>query len=301
MPKVDDTEVRRRLSHAGLELLSQWRGWEQHIRVQSRSCRHTWSARLGNLVSRTGARWGCPTCGRESMRQKRRLQPKDIEARLRRVGVVALSPYRDMATAIRVRGVKCGHEWRARPSNLVHGGWGCPTCGLRGRKLKMQLNSEVVADRFHLAGLDLLGAYKNNATKVKVRCRKCSYVWRPYPANVFQGVGCPRCHCHGGKTEAEVRCTIERVTGWRFPKARPSWLRGRIGQLELDGYNPRHQVAFEYQGEQHYLPLYGEAALAALRRRDLRKRVACSRHAVTLICVPYWKSDIERFIREKLS
>jgi hypothetical protein len=95
---------------------------------------------------------------------------------------------------------------------------------------------------------------------------------------------------------------IERITGWKFPKARPTWLRGRgLQPLELDGYNARHKVAFEYQGEQHYQSLYGEATLTRTKRNDTRKRITCLRRGVQLICVPYWKRDVEAFIRSKLA
>jgi hypothetical protein len=99
-----------------------------------------------------------------------------------------------------------------------------------------------------------------------------------------------------------LRRLLERTTGWRFPKARPVWPKGRSrSPLELDGYNEKHQVAFEYQGEQHYrAKRFGQAALAATRRRDERKRQLCRRHGVQLIRVPYWKLDVEQFIRSKL-
>jgi len=70
--------------------------------------------------------------------------------------------------------------------------------------------------------------------------------------------------------------------------------------MELDGYNKRHAVAFEYQGEQHYRPIYGEKALAQLKRNDERKRLICYRRGIKLIRIPYWKKDVGAFIRSKL-
>lgn len=70
--------------------------------------------------------------------------------------------------------------------------------------------------------------------------------------------------------------------------------------MELDGYNEEHQVAIEYQGQQHYQPIYGEDRFGWLRRNDERKRLICYRRGVLLIRVPYWKADVEGFLRDKL-
>jgi hypothetical protein len=75
--------------------------------------------------------------------------------------------------------------------------------------------------------------------------------------------------------------------------------------MELDGYNVRHQVAFEYQGQQHYrtVPKFGGkvASLIEVKRRDERKRQLCRRHGVLLIRIPYWKTNVARFVRSKLA
>jgi hypothetical protein len=63
--------------------------------------------------------------------------------------------------------------------------------------------------------------------------------------------------------------------------------------MELDGFNARHRVAFEYQGVQHYLPIYGDAALVTLQRNDERKRQLCRRRDILLIRIPYWKRDVD--------
>ena len=70
--------------------------------------------------------------------------------------------------------------------------------------------------------------------------------------------------------------------------------------MELDGYNEEHQVAIEFQGPQHYEPIYGERNFRITKRNDKRKRELARYHKVFLICVPYWKKDPESFIRKKL-
>lgn len=60
--------------------------------------------------------------------------------------------------------------------------------------------------------------------------------------------------------------------------------------IELDAFIEDIKLAVEYQGEQHYTPVYwmGGADLASQKARDLEKRKACFRNGITLIEVPYW-------------
>jgi hypothetical protein len=75
----------------------------------------------------------------------------------------------------------------------------------------------------------------------------------------------------------------------------PQWL----GGLRLDVYVPSRQIAFEYQGEQHYAPVEyfgGKKGHRASRERDIRKKEACRKAGVLLI---EWKHD-ERISMDQL-
>jgi len=60
---------------------------------------------------------------------------------------------------------------------------------------------------------------------------------------------------------------------------RPDWLRG----LELDFYFPRLEIAFEFQGDQHYAPVFGQASFEAQRVNDQIKRRLCKERGIELI------------------
>lgn len=61
---------------------------------------------------------------------------------------------------------------------------------------------------------------------------------------------------------------------------RPDWLFG----LELDFWFPQHNLAFEFQGGQHYVPRDGDrAALARQWTNDSRKKHLCRERGVLLI------------------
>ena len=74
----------------------------------------------------------------------------------------------------------------------------------------------------------------------------------------------------------------------------------RLGRLELDVYVPGAELAFEYQGQQHFYAIEawgGEEALSKVQERDARKARLCAEHGVTLITVDYTEPLTETYIR----
>jgi hypothetical protein len=71
--------------------------------------------------------------------------------------------------------------------------------------------------------------------------------------------------------------------------------------MEIDVYVPAIELAFEYQGEQHYLPIEcwgGEEALRKLQARDQEKLGRCHRANITLIRIPYtWTGEASEFMQ----
>ncbi len=80
---------------------------------------------------------------------------------------------------------------------------------------------------------------------------------------------------------------------------RPAWLL----KLELDIYLPTLNLAFEYQGQQHFHPIKawgGEEALKKVQERDKRKAEICKKVGVKLITVSYTEPLTEDYIRRLL-
>ena len=58
--------------------------------------------------------------------------------------------------------------------------------------------------------------------------------------------------------------------------------------MELDIYMPEFDLAFEYQGQQHYTDISFFGTQRNYNDRDVIKRDICASHGITLIEVPYW-------------
>lgn len=59
---------------------------------------------------------------------------------------------------------------------------------------------------------------------------------------------------------------------------RPPWLNG----LELDFWFQKSGIAVEFQGGQHFVPVYGKGALVSARARDRVKAAECASRRIAL-------------------
>jgi len=110
------------------------------------------------------------------------------------------------------------------------------------------------------------------------------------------------------KNEKRCREIFENIFGLPFPSVRPSFLKRENGnRLELDGYNEKLKLAFEYNGVQHYKfsPRFHLSAndFRDQIERDRDKRIMCEKEGVTLIEIPYTVkyNDLEGYIKSRLS
>jgi hypothetical protein len=58
--------------------------------------------------------------------------------------------------------------------------------------------------------------------------------------------------------------------------------------IELDIFIEDLKLAIEYQGAQHYKPLYWASDFTSQTMKDSEKKIICKKHGITLIEVPYW-------------
>jgi hypothetical protein len=178
---------------------------------------------------------------------------------------------------------KCGmnHSWWASPSSIQQGHW-CPECAgvLKGTMKKMHALAQTKE------GKCLSIEYKNSSTPLNWECVK-GHKWWASPNSIKQGSWCPECYVH--YSEEKSKFILETFTGKKFIKNKII-----LEGLELDGYCKELNVAFEYQGEQHYkdVPHFhrGIKTFKKQQERDAEKRKKCKLKHITLIEIPYTKS-----------
>lgn len=268
----------------------------QHLDVSCRVCGHVWMARWNNLMQGKG----CRKCY-DSQRRKTIWDKLLVSLSKRHIELVSDS-YDRVYQRLEARCTVCDHIWTCTADNLLRRG--CHKCHVTNLGKQSRVSNDDIRKRRKIPmTIDITYQYRG---LIKLICSVCHLQWIRYWQNVSPL--CPICDPHSvWIKEEEVRAIIERLSGWKFPhtsETNPSPI-----NMELDGYNAEHQVAFERQGEWHYHPHWsyaskpkaiGEAALRRQKLRDHKKDMRCRRAGIILIRVPYFKRDAESFIAAKL-
>lgn len=105
------------------------------------------------------------------------------------ITIKPIEKYINMQTKIMHKCVN-DHEWKVKPSHLVHSGSGCPHCSGKARKTTEQHKKEVHP-------LKVLGEYKNAHSKLVYECTN-GHTWESTPHTVLNvrkagASGCPKC------------------------------------------------------------------------------------------------------------
>ena len=142
--------------------------------------------------------------------------------------------------------------------------------------------------------------YINCETKYLWKCPN-GHSWWAKSSNIKSGKGCP--HCRISIKENQCRFVFEQLTGKKFPN---NWKVLENGQ-ELDGYCQELNLAFEYNGQQHYkiaTHWQTDADFAGQIERDHIKRKLCRKLKIRLIVIPYYfaenHSSIEKYVKKRL-
>lgn len=199
--------------------------------------------------------------------------------------------------------VQCtkGHAWKVILSTLRKTNGGCQKCYSLEKRTSLEEIRPIVKERdFQLVEKTFSAGNK----KAMFICNKCHYNWFISPSN-FKRNQCPGCR---PGIESKVREIFERLTGYKFPSIRPKWLKNpdskSNGLLQLDGYCEELKLAFEYDGEFHYVPFWGTcttSTLEATQKRDQIKDLLCKNKGIFLIRIPFFeKKNLENFIKNKL-
>ena len=287
-------KIRRMLKNINQSILlphQKYQGALKPLKCKCRTCDHTWSAPWSNLQRDHG----CPKCTNIQSGLVRRQSIHQVRCKIAKANpnTKVISEIYDPFQPLKCECRECGYQWETMYDNLLSrtGCYGCE----RARKL----------DRLRNRLPKSIETFSDYRPSMEFKCTECSHTWSSSP---YTNQVCRQCHPHSVWTqEEEVREIIERLTGWKFPKIKKST---SPIEMELDGYNAEHQIAFERQGEYHYRPHWsyaskpatlGEAALHSQKLRDDKKRLRCRRVGILLIRVPYFKRDPEAFIRKKLN
>jgi Zn finger protein HypA/HybF involved in hydrogenase expression len=189
--------VRKR---GGLLLSTEFDGWAKSpILVRCNECLYEWTTSLSTINS--GRRTWCPKCGGSKPQTH-----EEVKGRLLALGIALKSPYSNNKVPVEVECLKCGHCWKARPSDMLKAKdkTGCPRCHGGARRDYQDIKAVVEKDGYSVL---ISTGYINAHQKLEVFCTTCKRLRYQTFDKIQQGKGCVFC---AGK----VKKTIEEVAAF---------------------------------------------------------------------------------------
>lgn len=179
---------------------------------------------------------------------------------------------------------KHGEFWQTPSKHLK--GQGCPECAIETRAKKKTKTTEQFIEEAKKVHGDKYDYSKTKYThafdKVCIICPKHGEFWQR-AFDHLHNHGCPKCS----------QSTLERKIKIFFNDNNIEYIEqcghetfAWLGKQTLDFYLPKHNIAIECQGGQHFQPIEhfgGEKEFEIIKERDKRKLQKCSNHNIKIL------------------
>ncbi len=249
-------------------------------------------------------KYGCKYC---SGRGK---NTKDIISLIKNKDVQLISEYIGNEKPITCKCKKCGNTWTTLPKILITNGSGCPICGREKANLNETKSHKQFLKEMSEANpnIEILENYNGTHRKIKCKCKLDNTIWYGYPANLLnKSAGCPTCNISNG--EREMISILKKLdVNYVQQYSIPDCIFKR--KLKFDAFDIDNNIAFEYNGEQHYMPVdfankgneWAVQQFELTKQRDNAKIEYCRKNKIPIIVIPYWEKDnMESFIISEIN
>lgn len=212
-----------------------------------------------------------------------------------------IGDYKNLSTPVKCKCLAHGVEWNIKPNEILKG-IGCYQCGLE--KLSayhLHTHAEYI-EMIHDSNPDVevISQYKGFKEDITVKCKKCGYIWTLNAYSLKNnGTRCRKCsYTYKGEDKIisilnSIGCDY--VHQHKFEDCRDK------RSLPFDFYIPKYNLCIEFDGQQHFEPRFGKENLKILKYHDEIKNAYCEKNGISLLRIPYWKSDeIEKIIKDKI-
>jgi hypothetical protein len=244
---------------------------------------HIWHAPGGTI--RNQGSW-CPKCfGKDKEVNLKTLQAISIEKGGRCLALAYNKAHEKLEFECTL-----GHRWMASATSIKSGTW-CQKChniyiGAEENGITVEFLDTIAKRK---GGKLISTTYTNSGSPIEWECAN-GHRWFAKYDHIKKDSWCPV--CSAGLSENIARLILEHITQKTFPKKRPIWLVSESGsRLELDGFNEETNIAFEYNGIQHYQfnKRFHNGANNLEKRiaDDTQKQNLCEKNGVFLIIVKY--------------
>ena len=291
-----------------IEVLSEYINSDTKVQCRCRVDGHMWSASPLSLLRGCG----CKICGHKKRWDSRgRKTTNDFIEEMQKVNpnIEIIGDYKGSHQLIACRCKIDGKEWKSYACNLLNQSAGCPECTVQRLRELESLPQEEFEQRVSnkYPYIEVIGKYINRTTRIQCKCliHNIEYDVSPRTLLYSSGTGCPECYQSVGERRM---IQILQNMGYDVEQQHTFADCKHIHALRFDAYNKDYNIAFEYQGQQHYYPVDFSGDLDIAQKefelciiRDNIKREYCAKNNICLIEIPYWEQDnMESFLCSKL-
>lgn len=271
-----------------VEVLDEYKGDTVRLLVKCKICGHEWKDTPSHLKQgRT-----CSNC-KKILKQKQQGLTFIEKANNIHNHKYNYSEVKYISAQTKVK-IKCPiHGIFEQTPNSHLNGRGCPQCaGNNFLKTKEQFIADAIKvhrDKFDYSKVNYLGVY----TPVTIICKTCGNEFQQCPdKHINAKHGCPNCNLKSQKELYNKLCNKFENLNILFEvnKTIVPWL----GTQRFDIYIPDLNIAIEYNGRQHYVPVKhfgGVLGLQETQKRDELKRQKCLENECILFEVKYDYSE----------
>lgn len=192
--------------------------------------------------------------------------------------------YVNQRTPISLKCVKHGKVITKEPQVFLRG-HGCDLCAREESSANLSRQTLNQINRFvvKLNGKCLSKSYFNNEAKLDFECEVGHKFQKSWSAVKNSLRWCPKCSPNKLIGETLARLILEHLLQLKLPSVYIKEMEG----LQLDGYNSKNRIAFEYQGYQHYTKNShfhsDQSRYNSQIERDKYKKELCKKNKITLI------------------
>ena len=227
---------------------------------------------------------GCPKCAKSGIKYTTETFIEKAKERHKDKYIYTKVNYIDSQTPVTITCPIHG-DFQQNPRKHLQG-MECPLCTKeRIRKLFAYTLEEYIeaVNRMHNNKYDyhLIKEYKNGRQYIDVIC-PIHGKFKTMADSHLRGHGCPQCATENNISETKIYEYIKDNINRRIVKQKKfKWLNGK----SLDIYIPSMNIAVEYQGRQHFVPVSiygGEKHFLKQKQRDIDKYNECKEHNIKL-------------------
>lgn len=239
---------------------------------------------------------GCPICNHRKGADKLFLSHEEFCKRVDKIfngEFKILTPYKGGDNKVTVEHI-CGRIYDRNAGDILQGK-GCRFCGFGATKDTQWFKEKVF--EMYQGEYELLGEYINSNTKILMKHIKCGKEFYITPDSFLHGT---RCKCESTSKGEKIIEIFLKFNKIKFKQQYTYENCKNKGRLPFDCAikDSKGRVVFliEFDGIQHYKPIYGEEQFWDTKYNDATKNSYCEDNNIPLLRIPYWDIDNINYI-----